>query len=138
MTDIPPETTPCVIAIVEDEEDFRTEVAAFLEANGFSVWQADSAESFCRKIITTHADLVIIDLGLPGEDGLSLISYLNKTGDLPLVALTACGSVSERIAGLEAGADYYFGLVSRIGGRIMAQANLQVYDTRLFLSILQF
>lgn len=108
MTDIPSETAPCVIAIVEDEEDFRTEVAAFLEANGFSVWQAGSAEGFYRKMVVNLADLVIVDLGLPGEDGLSLISYLNKTGKLPLVALTGRGTVPERIAGLEAGADYYF------------------------------
>jgi DNA-binding response OmpR family regulator len=100
--------TPFVIAIVEDEEDLRLNVALFLEAQGFGVWTADSAEGFYRQLAVTDADLVIVDLGLPGEDGLSLIAHLNSRGRHAIIAMTARGALQDRIAGLDAGADHYF------------------------------
>ena len=103
-----PELETCIIAIVDDEDELCTEIAAFLEMQGYQVWTSDSAEAFYRKKAIQHCDLVIVDLGLPGEDGLSLIEHLNSSYLFPIVALTARGTVSDRIAGLEAGADYYF------------------------------
>lgn len=102
------DTVKYVVAIVDDEEDLRLNIGRFLESQGFTVWSADSAESFYRQMVGTHADLVIVDLGLPGEDGLTLISHLNSYGRHAVIALTARGELSDRIAGLEAGADYYF------------------------------
>jgi len=102
------EKQPFVIAVVEDEEDIRNNVAMFLEAQGFIVWSADSAESFYRQMLAQRPDLVIVDIGLPGEDGLSLISYLHDNTGIALVALTARGSSQDQAAGLNAGADYYF------------------------------
>ncbi len=99
---------PFVIAIVEDEDDLRMNVARFLETQGFRVWTADSAESFYRELVVTDADLVIVDLGLPGEDGLSLITHLNSSGRYPIIAMTARGTLQDRIAGLNAGTDHYF------------------------------
>ena len=99
---------PFVIAIVEDEEDLRLNVARFLEAQGFSVWTAGSAESLYRQLAVTDADLIIVDLGLPGEDGLDLIAHLNSVGRCPIIAMTARSALQDRIAGLEAGADHYF------------------------------
>ena len=66
-----------VIAVVEDEEDFRSNVVKFLAAQGYDVWSADSAESFYRQLVGRHTDLVIVDIGLPGEDGL-MLSEKNK------------------------------------------------------------
>ena len=100
--------TPSVIALVEDEEDLRLNVAQFLEAQGFSVWTAASAEEFYRRLAVEDADLVIVDLGLPGEDGLGLIAHLNRRGRLPIIVMTARGAVQDRIAGLEAGVLHYF------------------------------
>ncbi len=99
---------PYTIAIVDDEEDLRDNVAAFLEAQGFKTWGADSAESFYRQRVVSSVDLVIVDLGLPGEGGLDLIAYLNTYCNHAVIALTARGALSDRISGLEAGADYYF------------------------------
>lgn len=102
------EHTSAVIALVEDEEDLRLNVVRFLEAQGFSVWSAASAEDFYRKLAVHDADLVIADLGLPGEDGLELITHLNSRGRHPIIVMTARGAVHDRIAGLEAGVDHYF------------------------------
>jgi DNA-binding response OmpR family regulator len=103
-----PEIQKCIVAIVDDEDELCAEIAAFLEMQGYKVWTADSAEAFYREKAIKHCDLVIVDLGLPGEDGLSLIEHLNSNYLFPIIALTARGAVSDRIAGLEAGADYYF------------------------------
>ena len=102
------EKSAYVIALVEDEEDYRSNVAAFLESQGFEVWTAGSAEIFYRQLIGRHTDLVIVDLGLPGEDGLSLISHLHAHSELAIIALTARGTPADQKAGLDAGADYYF------------------------------
>ncbi len=107
-TDSVPAPLPPVIAIVDDEEVLRDNLARFLEHEGFVVWTADSAEQFYRQMAVRQADLVIVDLGLPGEDGLSLIAHLRNAGRQAILALTARSAVADRIAGLHAGADYYF------------------------------
>lgn len=108
ITSPPIEKPPCVIAIVEDEAEIRCLVATFLEAHGFVVWTADSAENFYRELVGRHTDLVVVYLGLPGEDGLSLIAHLHANGEHAVVALTARGTPAEQSIGLDAGADYYF------------------------------
>ncbi len=108
ITTPPTEKPPCVIAIVEDEPEIRALVARFLESHGFVVWTADSAESFYRELVGRHTDLVVVDLGLPGEDGLSLIAHLHANGEHAIVALTARGTPDDQSIGLDAGADYYF------------------------------
>lgn len=95
------------IAVVEDDEDIRTNVCRFLEKSGMRPWGAESAEDFYVRLLTERADLVVVDLGLPGEDGLSLVQRLAGQG-VPVVVLTACGDLESRIAGLDAGALQYF------------------------------
>jgi len=95
------------IAIVEDDEDIRANVCRFIEKSGLRAWGADSAEAFYVRLLRDKADLVVVDLGLPGEDGLSLVQRLATQG-IPVVVLTARGDLDSRIAGLDAGALQYF------------------------------
>ncbi|MBN9342093.1 MAG: DNA-binding response regulator, partial [Comamonadaceae bacterium] len=64
------------IAVVEDDEDIRTNVCRFLEKTGMRPWGAESAEDFYVRLLTERADLVVVDLGLPGEGVLSLVRRL--------------------------------------------------------------
>jgi DNA-binding response OmpR family regulator len=95
------------IAVVEDDEDIRTNVCRFLEKTGMRPWGAESAEDFYVRLLTERADLVVVDLGLPGEGGLSLVRRLAGQG-VPVIVLTARGDLESRIAGLDAGALQYF------------------------------
>lgn len=95
------------IAVVEDDEDIRNNVCRFLVKSGFRAWGVESAEDFYVALLKEHAHLVLVDLGLPGEDGLSLVKRLAAQG-IPVVILTARGELSSRIAGLESGALQYF------------------------------
>jgi two-component system response regulator PhoP len=103
-------TTPTFgysVAIVEDDEDIRANVCRFFDKSGLNVWGAASAEDFYVGLLRKRADLVLVDLGLPGESGLSLVARLATQG-VPVVILTARGDLDSRIAGLDAGALQYF------------------------------
>lgn len=99
--------TTHTIAIIEDDDDIRINVISFLRASGFECWGVNSAENFYVAAMRQRADLFIVDFGLPGEDGLSLIKRLSDQG-LPVIAMTARGQTPDRIAGLTAGALQYF------------------------------
>ncbi|MGC3986124.1 MAG: response regulator transcription factor [Pseudorhodoferax sp.] len=102
------EPAPCPrVAVVEDDEDIRGNVCRFLEKSGLQAWGAASAEDFYVGLLRDRADLVVVDLGLPGESGLSLVERLSAR-DVPVVVVTARGELDSRIAGLEAGALQYF------------------------------
>jgi len=107
-----PQQTPTVaaaptIAVVEDDEDIRNNLCRFLGKSGFRVWGVESAEDFYVALLRERADLVLVDLGLPGEDGLSLVKRLAGQG-IAVVVLTARGDLSSRITGLDSGALQYF------------------------------
>jgi DNA-binding response OmpR family regulator len=95
------------VAVVEDEPDLREAVVEYLSANGFDVLQAaDAAEM--RKIAATETfDLAILDIAMPGEDGLSLGRWLRGQMPVGLIFATAAGASIDRIVGLELGADDY-------------------------------
>lgn len=95
------------IAIIEDNNDLQEELSFFLEAKGFECWNATSAEDFWRKLHLQKADIFLVDIGLPGEDGFSLISHLSKLGDFGLVIITARGGKKDYLNGLSLGADLY-------------------------------
>lgn len=103
----PPLITESTIAVVEDDEDIRLNVCSFLQKSGLHAWGAESAEGFYVGLLQQKADLVVVDLGLPGENGLSLIQRL-AAQSVPVVVLTARGDLESRIAGLNAGALQYF------------------------------
>jgi two-component system, OmpR family, response regulator len=95
------------ILLVDDERDIRDPLAAYLAKNGVRVSKADSAAA-AREILAVHAiDLVLLDIMMPGEDGLSLAGFIRATKGLPVILLTARAEEMDRIVGLEIGADDY-------------------------------
>lgn len=95
------------ILVVDDHRDIRDLLAKYLAKNGFRVMTAENSQS-ARKLIGTHAfDLVVLDIMMPGEDGLSLCRDLRAAGALPIILLTAMAEETDRIVGLELGADDY-------------------------------
>ena len=95
------------LAIIEDNEDLRDELIFYLSAKGYNVWGADSAEAFWRQLHRSPVDIVLIDIGLPGEDGFSVIEYLNSIGHFGVIVLSARGTTQDKLRGLDLGADAY-------------------------------
>jgi two-component system, OmpR family, response regulator len=99
-------TTPHIL-LVEDERSIREPLAQFLSRHGLRVSSVDSAEA-ARELLGARAvDLILLDIMLPGEDGLSLCRQLRGIGDIPIILVTARTEDTERIIGLELGADDY-------------------------------
>lgn len=98
------------IAVVDDEAQIREAVGEYLELHGFEVSLADGGAAL-RAIMAGEkpADLVILDLNMPGEDGLSIARYLREHFSIGIIILTAADQTLDRIIGLEIGADDYMG-----------------------------
>ncbi|MGB3247263.1 MAG: response regulator [Sulfitobacter sp.] len=95
------------LLIVDDDERIRTLLQKFLMRNGFLVTAARDA-AHARRILTgLEFDLIVLDVMMPGEDGISLTRSLRETMQTPILLLTAKGETANRIEGLEAGADDY-------------------------------
>ncbi|ODN68795.1 response regulator [Methylobrevis pamukkalensis] len=100
------ETTSHIL-VVDDHRDIRDLIARYLARNGLRVTTADSAAS-ARKLLKAAAiDLVVLDIMMPGEDGLSFCRHLRETGETPVILLTAMAEDTDRVVGLEIGADDY-------------------------------
>jgi two-component system OmpR family response regulator len=95
------------ILIVEDDREIRSLLADFLAREGFLALGAEDGAAMDRVLAQTRPDLVVLDLMLPGEDGLSICRRLRAKGALPIVMLTAKVDDVDRIVGLEIGADDY-------------------------------
>ncbi len=95
------------ILIVDDEPKILRLVADYLEAAGFAVVTARSGDEAVMRARTEAPDLVVLDLGLPGMDGLDVTRAIRRSGDLPIIMLTARDDETDRIIGLELGADDY-------------------------------
>lgn len=95
------------IAIAEDEQGLRDLLAEFLTANGYRVLAAASAAQFRAMVEFESVDVAILDINMPGEDGLSLARWLNARGSAGIIFATAVSSSIDRIVGLESGADDY-------------------------------
>jgi DNA-binding response OmpR family regulator len=100
---------PVTLAVVDDETDIRETVSEYLEHNGFKVVTADSAAAFRRILEGSKVDLALLDVNMPGQNGLSLARYLRENLDIGIIMLTAAADTDDRIAGLELGADDYLG-----------------------------
>lgn len=95
------------ILVVDDEEDLRDMVQEYLGRHGFDVSTADGGVEMRQILNERPADLVILDINMPGEDGISLARYLRQQGNAGIIMLTANGEVVDRVVGLEVGADDY-------------------------------
>lgn len=100
-------SVPTRIAIVEDEPDLRDAVAEYLGANGYEVVTAENADMMRELVKAESFDLAILDIAMPGEDGLSLGRWLRTQAPMGIIYATAAGSAIDRIVGLELGADDY-------------------------------
>jgi DNA-binding response OmpR family regulator len=95
------------VLVVDDEPIVRDVVIRYLEREGYDTLAADDGETARTVIERTPPDLVVLDVMLPGTDGLSLCRWIRSRGDLPVIMLTARGEEADRIVGLELGADDY-------------------------------
>ncbi|MCG8546940.1 MAG: response regulator [Alphaproteobacteria bacterium] len=95
------------ILVVDDDREIRSLVAQFLKKHGYRVSDAPDGKSMMQQLESGRFDLVVLDLMLPGEDGLSLCRRVRSNSSLPIIMLTAMGEETDRIVGLEMGADDY-------------------------------
>jgi DNA-binding response OmpR family regulator len=95
------------ILIVDDDRDVRESMGEYLSEHGYEVALAENGEAMRRAIAAAVPDVVLLDLNLPGEDGLSLARWLRSAHDVAIIMVTAAGEVVDRVVGLEVGADDY-------------------------------
>ncbi|HEY8609529.1 MAG TPA: response regulator transcription factor [Noviherbaspirillum sp.] len=99
--------TPAHILIVDDDRDISSLLAEYLEKNGYRTSTAPDGAGMWKVLDQVRIDLIVLDLNLPGEDGLTLCRTLRARSSLPVIMLTARGEPVDRILGLEMGADDY-------------------------------
>ena len=95
------------ILVVDDDEGIRSLVKKYLSENKYIVNTAENAEEASKKIKIIKFDLIILDIMMPGKNGLEFIQENKKKLDTPIILLTAKGQANERVEGLEIGADDY-------------------------------
>ncbi|SEW35289.1 two-component system, OmpR family, response regulator [Aliiroseovarius sediminilitoris] len=100
-------TNPPHILVVDDHQQIRDSVTRFLEKNGLRATSAKDAQDMDAKLAKGHFDLMVLDVMMPGESGLSVCQRLAADKSIPIIMLTALGEETDRIVGLEIGADDY-------------------------------
>lgn len=95
------------ILVVDDDPRIRQMLTRYLEEEGFQVRTAENGAAMRAQMATFAADVVLLDLVMPGEDGLSLARELRARSDVGIIMLTGRGDIVDRVAGLEVGADDY-------------------------------
>ncbi len=98
---------PMRVLMVEDDRAIRELLSRYLLENGVTTVEAAEAVSARQALAKSTFDLVLLDIMMPGETGLSLCRYIRETIDIPIILLTARGDEADRIVGLEMGADDY-------------------------------
>jgi two-component system phosphate regulon response regulator OmpR len=123
------------IIVVDDEPGIRETIQEYLELHDFRVTTAGGGEELRQVIGDNDADLVLLDIRMPGEDGLSLARYLRAEKQVGIIMLTAAGEVVDRIVGLEMGADDYLAkpvdlreLLARIKAVLRRSGRVQAGD----------
>jgi two-component system, OmpR family, response regulator len=121
---------PPHILVVEDDRETRTLIAKYLRTNGCNVTAAADGREMDKALADNRIDLMILDVMLPGEDGLSLCRRVRLDSQIPIIMLTARGEDIDRILGLEMGADDYLPkpfnpreLLARINAVLRRQSN---------------
>lgn len=101
--------TPATLLVVDDDSEIRELLAVYLGKHGFRALVAEDAEAMRQRMADETPDLLIVDLMLPGEDGFTICRELRRSSDIPIIMLTASSDDTDRILGLELGADDYLG-----------------------------
>src|SRR5438477_2606496 len=124
------------LLIVDDDREIRGLLAQYLEKHDFRTTAVADGKEMRRVMERSHVDLLVLDLMLPGEDGLSLCRELRSRSQVPIIMLTARGEDVDRIVGLEMGADDYLAkpfnpreLLARINAVLRRQAAAQTAST---------
>ncbi len=107
MSSTPQALTQRHILVVDDDAELRAQVSAYLADHGFMVHGAANARQMEAALAEAPIDLIVLDLMLPGEDGLSICKRLSASGGPAIIMLSAMGEEVDRILGLELGADDY-------------------------------
>ncbi|NLD55768.1 MAG: response regulator [Burkholderiaceae bacterium] len=114
---------PDHVLVVDDDADIRDLLAEYLGQNGIKVTVARDAKDMRQVLDTTKPDIIVLDVMMPGEDGLTLCRELRSRSNVPVIMLTARAEEVDRIIGIEMGADDYMGkpfspreLLARIKG----------------------
>ena len=100
-------SAPACVLLVEDDAEISRMLADVLDESGFKVLVAASAEEMDASLARYQVDVLVLDIMLPGEDGLSICRRLRNTSEIPIIMLTALKEEVDRIIGLEIGADDY-------------------------------
>ena len=95
------------ILVVDDDRELRSLLAAYLQKQGYRVTAVADGKAMRAAMSSSHPDVVVLDIMLPGEDGLSLCRDLRARSEIPIIMLTARTDETDRIVGLELGADDY-------------------------------
>jgi len=95
------------LLIVEDDRDVRAMLVEYLTSHGYEVAEAGGGDAMREAIERTLPDVVLLDVGLPGEDGLTLARFLRERYDVGIIMVTGASDIVDRVAGLEVGADDY-------------------------------
>ena len=95
------------ILIVEDDSSVRGVLAEYLGTHGYEVVQADRGTAMREAVANSLPDVVLLDVNLPGEDGLTLARFLRERYDVGIIMVTGATETADRVAGLEVGADDY-------------------------------
>ncbi|SDJ35662.1 response regulator [Salipiger marinus] len=103
----PPQGEKARIIVCDDDPDMRETLVEFVAMQGYAVEQAIDGATLRRLVPKLRPDLVLLDLNMPGEDGLSLARWLKSDHHCAILMLTAMGSLSDKVVGLEMGADDY-------------------------------
>lgn len=99
--------TEPLIAVVDDDASMAGMIADYIQMNGYRVRTFDGGPAFRAFLAQETPDLAVLDLNMPGEDGLSIVRHLKSTTDIPVIMLTGTASLVDRVVGLELGADDY-------------------------------
>ena len=98
-------TGPTHIVVVDDEAEARAMIGDYLRLHGFDVALCDGGRALRSHLDGRTPDLIVLDLNMPEEDGLSIVRDLKARGTIPIIMLTATASAIDRVVGLELGAD---------------------------------
>ncbi len=102
-----PDPNSCRLLLVEDDRELASMVAEFLSTYGFEVTIEGNGSRAARRIVSENYDVVVLDIGLPGTDGISICREVRSQFDGPILMLTARGDEIDEVVALEVGADDY-------------------------------